>query len=148
VLTAEQWFPRPIEELFAFFADAHKLDELTPPWLRFAIVTPRPIDMHLGTLIDYRIRLKGLPMRWRTRISAWDPPHRFADEQLKGPYALWLHEHVFEPSDGGTLMRDTVTYALPVAWIPGAGLVHARMVRPDLARIFAYRREAMARKFG
>jgi len=147
VLRAEQWIPRPIEDVFAFFADAGNLNELTPPQLHFVILTPRPIVMGVGTLIDYRIRLKGVPMQWRTRISEWDPPHRFVDDQIRGPYAMWRHEHAFEPRDGGTLMRDTVTYALPLAWVPGAGLVHRLLVKPELARIFAYRRAAMARRF-
>lgn len=148
VLIAEQWFPRPVQEVFAFFADAHNLNDLTPPWLHFAILTPKPIEMGVGTLIDYRIRLKGVPMRWRTRITAWEPGRRFVDEQLRGPYALWRHEHTFEPRDGGTLMRDTVAYALPLAWAPGVALVNRVLVRPDLVKIFAFRREAMARRFG
>jgi ligand-binding SRPBCC domain-containing protein len=148
VLTTEQRVPRPLPDVFEFFADASNLNEITPPWLHFAIRTPGPIAMGVGTLIDYSIRLKGVPIRWRTRIAAWEPPHRFVDEQLRGPYALWHHEHTFDEHNGATTIRDRVTYALPLAALPGAGLVHRRIVRPDLERIFTFRRAAMARRFG
>ena len=147
VLSCEQWLPRGIDEVFDFFADAGNLNELTPPSLNFRILTPSPIAMHEGTLIDYSIRLRGIPMRWRTRISTWEPGRRFVDEQLRGPYALWHHEHTFEARDGGTLVRDRVTYCPALAWAPGAGWVHRGFVQPELRRIFAYRREQMARLF-
>lgn len=146
-LSCEQWVPRGIGEVFDFFADAGNLNQLTPPSLNFRILTPPPIAMHEGTLIDYSIRLRGIPMRWRTRISVWQPGRRFVDEQLRGPYALWHHEHTFEARDGGTLVRDRVTYCPALAWAPGAGWVHRGFVQPELRRIFTYRREQMTRLF-
>lgn len=135
--------PLPPEEIFPFFADAGNLDAITPPWLDFHIVTPRPVEMRVGALIDYKLRVRGLPMRWRTLISAWQPPHRFVDEQVRGPYRLWVHEHTFEPCDGGTLARDVVRYAVPFDFI-----AHPLFVKPDIAKIFAYRQEALRKRFG
>lgn len=138
--------PRPLAEVFAFFADARNLEALTPSWLRFAILTPAPIEMREGALIDYRIALRGLPMRWRTRIAAWDPPHRFVDEQLRGPYRLWHHEHRFREHRDGTLVEDDVRYAL--AGGPLEPLIHRWLVRPDLRRIFAFRSTTLPRLLG
>ena len=135
--------PLPPEEIFPFFADAENLDAITPPWLHFRIVTPRPIDMRAGALIDYKLRVHGLPMRWRTLISDWQPPHRFVDEQIRGPYRLWVHEHTFEPDGAGTLARDVVRYAVPFDFI-----AHPLFVKPDIARIFAYRQDALRKRFG
>lgn len=135
---SELWLPLPPEELFPFFADAANLDAITPPWLHFQIVTPLPIVMREGTLIDYRLRVRGVPLRWRTRISAWQPPHRFVDEQLRGPYRQWIHEHTFEPHESGTLARDHVRYAVPLDW-----LLHRWFVRPDIERIFRFRAGAL-----
>lgn len=132
--TAELWLPMPRARVFEFFADPANLDAITPPWLGFRTVTALPIEMREGALIDYRLRLHGLPIRWRSRISAWDPPHRFVDEQVRGPYRLWVHEHTFESQDDGTIVRDHVRYAVPFD-----RLVHDRLVRPDLERIFRYR---------
>lgn len=141
-LETDTWLARPIDEVFAFFGDAHNLQRITPPFLNFRILTPAPITMGVGTLIDYRIKLRGVPITWRTRISAWEPSRRFIDEQLKGPYRTWIHEHTFEPEtrDGvaGTLCRDLVTYSAP-----GGSLIHRTLVRPDLERIFRYRQRAM-----
>jgi ligand-binding SRPBCC domain-containing protein len=144
VLRREQVLPRAPEEVFPFFADAHNLEAITPPWLGFRVVTPRPIAMRAGTLIEYRLRLRGLPLAWLTRIAEWMPGVRFVDEQLSGPYRLWHHTHEFEPDGaGGTLMRDTVRYALPL-W-PLGEVAHALLVRRDLAAIFDHRRQAVAR---
>jgi ligand-binding SRPBCC domain-containing protein len=143
LLEAAQWVPRPLDEVFAFFADAGNLDILTPPWLRFQILTPRPIAMRAGALIDYRLRLHGLPLRWRSEITAWEPPHRFVDEQRRGPYRTWIHEHRFEPRDGGTLVRDRVRYS-----ITGGALVERLLVRADLVRIFGYRQAKLRELFG
>ena len=145
-LVREQRLPAAPEEVFPFFADAANLEAITPPWLQFRIVTPRPIDMAVGALIDYRLRLHGVPVRWRTRIEEWVPGVRFVDRQLSGPYALWHHTHEFEPVTEGTLMRDTVRYALPLG--PLGALAHLAIVRRDLARIFAFRHEAVAAAFG
>ena len=139
----ELWLPLTPEEIFPFFADAGNLDAITPPWLHFRIVTPRPIDMRAGTLIDYKLRVRGLPMRWRTLISAWEPPHRFVDEQLRGPYRQWIHEHTFEPHNGGTLTRDVVHYAVSFDFI-----AHPLFVRPEVLKIFAFRQEALRKRFG
>lgn len=139
---SELWLPLPPEKLFPFFADAANLDAITPPWLNFRIVTPGPVDMREGALIDYRLRVRGLPLRWRTRINAWEPPHRFEDEQLRGPYRQWIHEHTFEARDGGTLARDRVRYAVPLDW-----LVHDWLVRPDIEKIFRHRSEMLKKRF-
>jgi ligand-binding SRPBCC domain-containing protein len=139
---AELWLPLSPEELFPFFADAANLDAITPPWLHFQIVTPPPIDMREGALIDYRLRVRGVPLRWRTLIKEWQPPHRFVDEQLRGPYQQWIHEHTFEPRDGGTLARDRVRYAVPFD-----GLLHRWFVRPDIERIFQFRAKALRERF-
>ena len=130
------------DEVFPFFADAGNLEAITPPWLGFRVVTPRPIEMREGALIEYRLRLHGLPISWLTRIEEWVPSERFVDVQLSGPYRLWHHTHEFRPHpDGGTLMTDTVRYALPFG--PLGRLVHALIVRRDLQRIFDHRREAV-----
>ena len=138
----ELWLPLSPEELFPFFADAANLDALTPRWLNFRILTPRPIVIREGTLIDYRLRVHGLPLCWRTRINAWQPPHRFVDEQLRGPSRQWIHEHTFEPRDGGTLARDHVRYAMPLDF-----LLHRWLVQTDIKRIFQYRAEMLRKRF-
>ena len=106
----ELWLPRPRTEVFHFFAEARNLENITPPWLKFEVLTPAPIEMRPGTLIDYRIRVHGLPISWRTEITEWQPPHHFVDVQLRGPYTLWHHTHTFEERDGGTLCLDHVRY--------------------------------------
>ncbi len=133
---------RPLEEVFQFFADAGNLEQLTPPWIRFRVLTPQPIEMRAGALIDYRLRLRGLPLRWQSEITAWEPPHRFVDEQRRGPYAFWRHEHRFEPCPEGTRVSDDVHYG-----VPGGALIHALLVRRDVERIFRFRQEALARLF-
>lgn len=140
---SELWLPLPPEQLFTFFADAANLDAITPPWLNFHIITPPPIAMREGVLIDYRLRVHGIPLRWRTRINAWQPPHRFVDEQIRGPYHQWIHEHTFEARDGGTLTRDAVRYAVPFDFI-----AHRWLVRPDVEKIFRYLAEALQQRFG
>jgi ligand-binding SRPBCC domain-containing protein len=139
---SEIWLPRLIGEVFVCFADPANLDSITPPWLSFRMVTLKPIEMRVGTLLDYTLRVRGFPVRWRSRITAWEPPHRFVDEQIRGPYRLWIHEHNFEARNGGTLVRDNVRYAVPFDW-----LVHRLVVRPDVERIFAYRTESLRRRF-
>ena len=143
LFTASQWVPTPLEETFAFFAEARNLERITPPFLRFRIVTPAPIPMRVGTLIDYRLRLRGIPVRWRTEITAWDPPRSFTDVQVRGPYRKWVHRHDFVEENGGTRVDDTVTYA-----VPGGALVDRLIVRPDLERIFGYRRSAIRELLG
>lgn len=142
-LTARQWLPRPIEPVFEFFADAGNLEAITPPWLRFRIVTPLPIEMRAGAIIAYRLRLHGVPFGWRTEISEWSAPSRFVDRQLRGPYHVWIHEHTFEPCNGGTEVRDTVTYVAR-----GGRLVDALFVRRDLRAIFRFRQERIRSLLG
>ena len=117
-----------MEEAFAFYADARNLEAITPPWLGFRVTTPGEIEMRAGTLIDYRLKLHGIPVRWRTRIEAWDPPHRFVDAQIRGPYSLWEHTHSFEPDGPGAVtIADRVRYALPLG--PLGALAHTAFVR-------------------
>ena len=142
IYETELWLPRPPGEIFAFFADAHNLQILTPDWLNFKILTPHPIAMHAGALIDYQLRLRGLPVRWQTEITAWQPPQRFVDEQKRGPYRQWIHEHRFEPKDGGTLCSDEVRYA-----VPGGTIVNRLMVRRDVEKIFEFRRQKLLELF-
>lgn len=139
LLTVKTPIPLPIERVFAFFADAGNLDRLTPPWLHFRIDTPLPIAMGPGALIDYRLRLHGVPIRWRTEITEWNPPRGFVDEQRRGPYRWWIHTHTFHESpDGGVEMEDVVDYQPR-----GGALVHALVVGRDLRRIFAWRAIAL-----
>lgn len=138
VFTAEQWLPRPPAEIFAFFGEARNLEAITPPWLNFEVLTPATIVMRAGTLIDYRIRVHGIPIRWRTEITEWRPPHRFVDVQVRGPYTLWHHTHTFEARDGGTLCRDEVRYRPR-----GGALMNWLFVRRDVESIFAFRREKL-----
>lgn len=146
VLERAQRIERPRDEVFAFFEDATNLERLTPPFLRFAILTPAPVHMAEGTLIDYRIALFGVPVRWRTRIEEYRPPERFVDAQLRGPYRAWRHTHELT-CDGpsATWMRDRVEYELPLG--PLGAVAHAVFVRRTLARIFDFRRDAITRIF-
>ena len=142
VLRREQRLPGPPGAVFPFFADAGNLEAITPGWLAFRIVTPRPIAMHVGALIEYRLRLHGVPVSWLTRIEEWEPGVQFVDQQLSGPYRLWHHTHEFRPHPaGGTLMTDTVRYALPYG--PLGSLAHRVLVRRDLERIFDHRARAV-----
>ncbi len=146
-LTNELWLPQSPDEVFPFFADASNLERLTPPSLCFQILTSPPIEMAVGTLIDYRIRMRGIPMRWQSEITVWEPPYRFVDEQRRGPYRLWVHEHVFipregTPQDGGTLARDIVQYA-----VLGGAIVQRLFVASELRRIFDYRNAALREYF-
>jgi ligand-binding SRPBCC domain-containing protein len=140
LLETSTHLPLPVGAVFAFFSDAENLERITPPELAFRILTPTPIEIGEGILIDYRLRLFGVPFGWRTRISLWEPPSRFVDEQLRGPYRRWVHTHVFEASDGGTLMTDRVEYRL--AGHPLAAPI-LPLVRRQLDRIFRYRARAM-----
>jgi hypothetical protein len=144
-LRREQWIPRPLGEVFAFFSDARNLERITPSWLGFQILTPGPIRIAAGTRLRYRLRVDGLPLSWTTEIRRWEPPFRFIDVQLSGPYRLWHHTHRFEAHNGGTRMTDVVRYRLPFGWIGRA--VRALKVRRDVERIFDYRCERIAGLF-
>ena len=138
----------PLDAVFAFFSNAGNLEVLTPPWLRFRVLTEGEIRMTRGTQIDYRLRLHGLPLRWRSEITAWEPPHRFVDEQVIGPYRSWVHEHRFDIEERPgrepvVIASDEVRYEAP-----GGSLVERLLVAPDLKRIFRYRTARLRERFG
>jgi ligand-binding SRPBCC domain-containing protein len=136
-LTCETVVPAPLETTFAFFSDASNLERLTPRWVRFSIVTPLPIVMRAGLEIDYRIRLHGVPLAWTSLIDVWEPPHRFVDRQIAGPYLWWRHEHRFEAAGSATRVSDEVEYLPRAAWMT------AGVVRRDVERIFRYRQDTL-----
>jgi ligand-binding SRPBCC domain-containing protein len=138
--------PRPVEEVFAFFSDAANLEAITPRFLRFRILTPTPVEMRPGARIEYALSLFGVPLRWGTLITVWEPGVRFVDEQESGPYALWRHTHTFEPQGDETIVRDVVEYA--IGFGPLGRAAHAVFVRRALDRIFDFRREAIGRALG
>jgi ligand-binding SRPBCC domain-containing protein len=142
-LRREQLLPAGPEKVFPFFADARNLEAITPPLLRFEVVTPGEIPMQVGTLIQYRLTLRGIGVNWLTSIQEWDPPWRFVDVQVRGPYALWHHTHEFAASDDGkaTIMRDTVRYA--IGFGPLGALAARAFVHRDVASIFEYRQRAI-----
>jgi ligand-binding SRPBCC domain-containing protein len=147
VIRREQRLPHPPERAFEFFSDALNLEAITPPWLGFRVIGTEPVEMGEGAVIEYRLRLHGVPVRWLTRIESWDPPRNFVDVQVRGPYRHWRHTHSFEPTaDGGSLMRDEVRYEIPYG--PLGTLAGRLFVRRDLERIFDYRRDAVAAALG
>ena len=137
-LQTSHFLPCRREDIFPFFADARNLERITPPSLRFEILTPPPIEMQVGCIIDYRLHIHRIPVRWQTEISAWEPPYRFPDQARRSPYRHWIHEHTFEEQDGGTLCVDEVHYG-----VPGGSLINTLFVKRDLVRIFEYRRRVM-----
>jgi ligand-binding SRPBCC domain-containing protein len=137
VLRREMFIPRPVEEVFAFFSRAENLQELTPPWLNFRILTPPPIEMRQGASIAYQLRVHCIRLNWLTEIAVWNPPVEFVDVQVRGPYKLWRHTHHFDPEDGGTRMVDTVEYEVPFGAL--GRLIQRLQVSRDLSRIFDYR---------
>ena len=141
-LTSTFALKQPIDVVFPFFSDAYNLEKLTPPWLRFRVLTLAPIRIERGTTIDYRLRIHGLPIRWTSQINVWEPPHRFADRQLRGPYRRWDHEHTFSENGEGTLVGDRVEFEVPGGRLPG------RLASADVRRIFAYRRRRLSELFG
>ena len=144
-LRREQFIPRPLDEVFAFFSDAANLQKITPRWLNFKILTPGPIHIEPGTLLNYRLKWHGFPIAWRTRIETWNPPHAFTDVQIRGPYRLWHHTHTFSAEAGGTRMIDLVNYELPLGVL---GAIANRFgVRRDLDRVFDYRQRVIASLF-
>lgn len=144
VLEREQWLPKPLDDVFSFFSRPENLQVITPPWVDFRTVEA-PRALAAGSLIRYRLRWHRMPIRWTTEISEWNPPRGFVDRALSGPYALWNHEHSFATENGGTTMRDRVTYALPFG--PIGRLAHWIVVQRDVERLFDFRAEAMRRLF-
>lgn len=141
LLTASTVVRSPIEATFAFFAEPQNLNAITPPWLDFRILTPPPVTVGEGALIDYTLRLHRFPVKWRSRIEDWSPNQNFTDVQVRGPYRYWRHEHLFADAGGGaTAVTDRVTYR-----VPGGVLVHRLFVRRDLLRIFAFRQHQISR---
>lgn len=136
-LHRELWVPHSLPTVFDFFSRVENLERITPPWLRFRILTPSPITMKQGATIAYALRVRGIPLRWITEIERWNPPYEFIDVQTKGPYAFWRHTHRFSEVEGGTSIVDTVQYALPFGVL--GRLVHRLQVARDLANIFDYR---------
>lgn len=141
-LEAQLTLPQPIDDVFPFFAEARNLEELTPSFLQFEVLTPAPIEMREGVEIDYRLKVRGLPIRWRSRITVWDPPRRFMDVQIKGPYKKWNHQHIFEQRDGQTICRDVVDYD-----VYGGAIIHALFVKSDVQKIFEYRQQVLSDRF-
>jgi ligand-binding SRPBCC domain-containing protein len=142
---AEQRVPRPIHEVFDFFSHAENLESLTPPWLHFRILGVNPSPVRKGTLIRYALRWYVFPIHWTTEIVEWDPPHRFVDVQLKGPYKLWHHEHRFVAEGNATLIRDEVEYELPFGFL--GSIAHRIKVRRDIGTIFGFHRQAVDKLF-
>lgn len=146
LILVTQDLPRPRQEVFRFFADPANLQELTPPWLHFQVLTPEPLPKGESAIFEYRLRVRGLPLRWRTLIEAYEEGFRFVDRQIAGPYALWHHTHIFEDlPGGGTRITDRVRYR--VGWGFLGRLATALLVRRDIQRIFAYRQQKLAERF-
>ena len=141
-LHQEQLLSYPIEQVFRFFASPENLNLLTPPWANFSILSPQPIEMAVGTIIEYRIRLRGVPVNWRSEITEWQPPFAFCDVQRRGPYRFWVHRHTFEEKPGGTLVTDHVDYG-----VLGGALVNRLFVAGELRRIFGYRKTRLYELF-
>ena len=137
-LSTEQLIEKPRDEVFSYFSDAHNLTEIAPPWLKLVVITPPPIEMQIGTLIDYRLKLRGIPLRWQSEITEWNPPQEFVDEQRKGPYRSWIHTHTFVETAEGTIVGDRVEYA-----VLGGQFVDKLFVRPDIEKTFKYRSERL-----
>ncbi len=145
VLERRQWLELPVQRAFEFYAQAHNLAVITPPRMGFEVITPGPIEMRPGALIDNRLKLHGVPHRWRTRIEVWEPPVRFIDVQVRGPYALWEHTHTFErDGEHAVLIGDRVRYSIPLG--PLGRMAHAAFVERDLKRVFDYRERAVAER--
>jgi ligand-binding SRPBCC domain-containing protein len=145
-LAFTQQVTRPLAEVFNFFSRAENLEELTPPWLNFKILKAEPQPVQQGTVIHYSLRLHGIPLRWTSEIVEWEPPHRFVDLQLRGPYKLWRHEHRFEARDGGTLISDTIHLSLPLGFL--GQLAYKIKVHSDVQEIFSFREVKIRSIFG
>ncbi len=143
VYEPDLWLPSGLEEVFSFFSDPKNLQRITPDWLQFTFLSPVPIRMAKGTLIEYRLRLHGFEVNWQTEITAWEPPRRVVDEQRRGPYRFWIHEHRFAARDGGTAVEDRIRYEVPGGWI-----IDQLFVRRDIKRIFEFRRKKLLELLG
>lgn len=143
LIEREQTLPLGIEDVFRFFANPRNLGEITPPWLHFHVLGSSTPSVGEGTVIDYKLRIRGFPVRWRSVIREWDPPLRFLDEQVLGPYRRWIHEHTFQELGGGTRVGDRVRYS-----VLGGALVERFLVRPDVERIFDYREQRLTALLG
>lgn len=141
-LSAKLFLKAPLQDVFAFFSDAYNLQKLTPPFLSFKVLTPAPIEMKPGTLIDYILKIYGLSIRWQTEITAWEPGSYFVDEQKKGPYQLWRHQHFFKETNDGIECSDEVTYR-----VLGGRIIQNLFVKKDVERIFSYRQEVLKKIF-
>ena len=137
ILKKESFINKSPDEVFAFFSRPENLEKVTPKHLQFKILTSLPVEIHAGSIIDYQIKIYGIPFSWRTEIAVWEPTHRFVDIQVKGPYRVWIHEHRFEKYGTGTRMLDTLEYVVPGGWF--APLIHRLFVKKDLESIFNYR---------
>ena len=142
VLETEIVLERDLEEVFSFFADAFNLEKITPPILNFKVITPPPIQIGVGTHIDYDLKLHGIPIMWRSHIPIWEPPYRFVDEQVMGPYLKWYHQHNFSNENGRTIIRDKVNYR-----VPGGKIAHQLLVKKNLELIFGFRSDEITRIF-
>ncbi|MDH3216042.1 MAG: SRPBCC family protein [Candidatus Krumholzibacteria bacterium] len=142
VFKKELWLPRQVDQVFPFFADARNLERITPPWLQFSVLDRGPIHMASGTRINYQLRMRGIPIRWQSEITIWEPPVRFVDQQRRGPYRLWIHEHRFVEKNGGTMAFDEVKYA-----VPGGSVVNRLFVSRDVEKIFDYRSQKLKEIF-
>jgi ligand-binding SRPBCC domain-containing protein len=141
-LETRLWLSAPVSRVFAFFADPANLETITPSFLHFRLLTPG-VELRRGATLDYRLRLRGVPFRWRTEVTAWEPESRFRDEQRRGPYRYWRHSHLFRAERDGTMVEDGVDYD-----VPGGYAVHQLLVGPDLVRIFTYRQQRLREIFG
>jgi ligand-binding SRPBCC domain-containing protein len=138
LLECQMRVPRPLSTVFPFFANAYNLQRITPSSLSFRVLTPDPVTMHAGALIDYRLRVHKIPIAWQSEITVWEPPNRFVDEQRRGPYRWWIHDHLFEEDNDSTVVRDRVRYG-----VPGGRLINRLIVARDLRRVFQYRAEKL-----
>ena len=145
-LYVEQWIPKPVKEIFPFFSEAKNLGVLTPEFLHFKILSQSTAEMEKGTLVDYQMKIHGIPIHWQTLIDEWEPGFQFVDTQLKGPYKSWHHTHRFIPMKGGTLLSDRVLYRLPLGIL--GGLAMGAKVRNDVQKIFDYRQKVINERFG
>ncbi len=144
-LDSIQFINKPIEDVFEFFSNPDNLSVITPPKLGFKILTPTPIKMSVGRLIDYKIYLMGIPIHWRTLITDFDPPHTFIDQQIKGPYTIWHHTHTFQKVDGGVEIKDRVVYSIPFSIL--GRILNFLWIRKDLENIFNYRKKVIDELF-